>query len=545
MKIFEPLIKELQDTLEEFEIIEEIDFKISNIDDFDYQINNLVKYQKNKEIKNNIKKFEKVLINNKVIKDYEITKNYFINIKINLDNCEKFLLNIRKDIKNKNSKNILIDYGGPNIGKPLHVGHLRSLNIGRSIKELNKIVGNKVTTDIHLGDWGMPVAQIIAFCESKDINIKSITADKLIEIYPSSSELYTNSEKFAKLAKEKNKKLNELDKETIENWKHIREASIKSMKEILDTLNHEFDLWLGESSVNELIEPMLKSLKKEGKVDFDDGALVSTQNTDPKILITKSDGSYLYLTTDIATVLNRLEKNDFDTTLYVVDARQKLHFIQLFETIKYFDFPEREYKHIDFGTINDDKGKPFRTREGGTKKLKTLYNETFDYIKNINKNLETSIIHKLTNTVLTYSDLLTNRKTDYKFDLKKFTNMSGKTGIYVQYAQVRAKNIIKKSKNKFKNNKLTVVSEAERNLTIALLNVEIVINQSIKFNEPHHLANYLYEIANLFNIFYQDENILNLENQEIKNSKLLITKCFLDVTQLVFEGLGIEPVDEM
>ena len=334
MKIFEPLIKELQDTLEEFEIIEEIDFKISNIDDFDYQINNLVKYQKNKEIKNNIKKFEKVLINNKVIKDYEITKNYFINIRINLDNCEKFLLNIRKDIKNKNSKNILIDYGGPNIGKPLHVGHLRSLNIGRSIKELNKIVGNKVTTDIHLGDWGMPVAQIIAFCESKDINIKSITADKLIEIYPSSSELYTNSEKFAKLAKEKNKKLNELDKETIENWKHIREASIKSMKEILDTLNHEFDLWLGESSVNELIEPMLKSLKKEGKVDFDDGALVSTQNTDPKILITKSDGSYLYLTTDIATVLNRLEKNDFDTTLYVVDARQKLHFIQLFETIK-------------------------------------------------------------------------------------------------------------------------------------------------------------------------------------------------------------------
>ena len=545
MKIFEPLIKELQDTLKEFEIIEEIDFKISNIDNFDYQINNLVKYQKNKEIKNNIKKFEKVLINNKVIKDYEITKNYFINIRINLDNCEKFLLNIRKDIKNKNSKNILIDYGGPNIGKPLHVGHLRSLNIGRSIKELNKIVGNKVTTDIHLGDWGMPVAQIIAFCESKDINIKSITADKLIEIYPSSSELYTNSEKFAKLAKEKNKKLNELDKETIENWKHIREASIKSMKEILVTLNHEFDLWLGESSVNELIEPMLKSLKKEGKVDFDDGALVSTQNTDPKILITKSDGSYLYLTTDIATVLNRLEKNDFDTTLYVVDARQKLHFIQLFETIKYFDFPEREYKHIDFGTINDDKGKPFRTREGGTKKLKTLYNETFDYIKNINKNLETSIIHKLTNTVLTYSDLLTNRKTDYKFDLKKFTNMSGKTGIYVQYAQVRAKNIIKKSKNKFKNNKLTVVSEAERNLTIALLNLEIVINQSIKFNEPHHLANYLYEIANLFNIFYQDENILNLENQEIKNSKLLITKCFLDVTQLVFEGLGIEPVDQM
>ena len=150
MKIVESLIVEINNLFNKFDIDEEIDFKISNIDNFDYQINNLVKYQKNKEIKNNIKKFEKVLINNKVIKDYEITKNYFINIRINLDNCEKFLLNIRKDIKNKNSKNILIDYGGPNIGKPLHVGHLRSLNIGRSIKELNNIswgIRAKITFD--------------------------------------------------------------------------------------------------------------------------------------------------------------------------------------------------------------------------------------------------------------------------------------------------------------------------------------------------------------------------------------------------------------
>ena len=262
-------------------------------------------------------------------------------------------------------------------------------------------------------------------------------------------------------------------------------------------------------------------------------------------LITKSDGSYLYLTTDIATVLNRLEKNNFDAILYVVDSRQKLHFIQLFETIKYFDFPEREYKHVDFGTINDEKGKPFRTREGGTKKLQTLYEETFDYIKNINQNLETNIIHKLTNTVLTYSDLLTNRKTDYKFDLKKFTNISGKTGIYVQYAQVRAKNIIKNYKSEELSNQLNIKTEEERNLAIGLLNFELIINQSINFNEPHHLANYLYEISNLFNIFYQDENIINLENEDLKKSKLLLTKYFLDTSKLVFRCLGIEPVEEM
>ena len=545
MKIIETLLNDLKDALEEFDIKEDIDFKISNIEGFDYQINNLVKHQKNKDIRENIKKFEKILSDNKIVDNFEITKNYFINIRINLVSSDKFFLDVTNNLKNKDPKNILIDYGGPNIGKPLHVGHLRSLNIGKSIKELNKLVGNKVTTDIHLGDWGMPIAQIIAFCEKENIDIESITAEKLIEIYPKSSKLYSDSEDFKIIAQEKNKKLNNLDKKIIEEWKYIRNISIDSMKKVLDILNHDFDLWLGESSVNELIEPMLETLKKEGKVELDEGALVSTQKTEPKILITKSDGSYLYLTTDIATVLDRLEKIEFDTVLYVVDARQKLHFIQLFETIKYFKFPKREYKHVEFGTINDEKGKPFKTREGGTKKLLTLYEETFDYIKNINKDLEEEIVHKLTNTVLTYSDLLTNRKTDYKFDLKKFTNISGKTGIYVQYAQVRAKNIIKNSKGGNSSNQLILETEEERNLAIGLLNLELIINQSVRFNEPHHLANYLYDICNLFNRFYQQENILSLKNKEIKESKLLLIKYFLDTIELTFSCLGIEPVDRM
>ncbi len=180
---------------------------------------------------------------------------------------------------------------------------------------MNKLVGNKVTTDIHLGDWGMPIAQIIAFCEKENIDIKSITAEQLIDIYPKSSKLYSDSEDFKIIAQEKNKKLNNLDKKTIEDWKYIRNISIDSMKKVLDILNHDFDLWLGESSVNELIEPMLESLKKDGKVELDEGALVSTQKTEPKILITKSDGSYLYLTTDIATVLDRLEKIEFSSGL--------------------------------------------------------------------------------------------------------------------------------------------------------------------------------------------------------------------------------------
>ena len=545
MKIVESLIDEINNLFNEYDIDEEIDFKLSNIENFDYQVNNLVKHRSHNKIEEIVNKLSLLLASHELLENFEITKNYFINIRINLNDCDKFLSNIEENLATPEPKRILIDYGGPNIGKPLHVGHLRSLNIGRSLKELNKIIGHQVVTDIHLGDWGMPVAQIIAFCELENIDINSLTAEKLIDIYPKASALYSDSEDFQYLAKEKNKKLNNQERKALDQWSFLKEISIESIKGTLSLLKHDFDLWLGESDVNELIEPMIKSLKKEGKVDLDDNALVSTEDSDPKILIAKSDGSYLYLTTDIATILNRIENYDFDTTLYVVDARQKLHFIQLFQTIEYFNFPKREYKHLEFGTINDEKGKPFKTRDGGTKKLLALYEETFDYIKNINKNLDENIIHKLTNTVLTYSDLLTNRKTDYKFDLKKFTNISGKTGIYVQYAQVRAKNIIKKSKSEKLSRKLNIKTEEERNLTVGLLNLELIINQSIKFNEPHHLANYLYEISNLFNIFYQDENILNLENEDLKKSKLLLTKYFLDTTKLVFGCLGIEPVEEM
>ncbi len=545
MKIVEPLLSEVKKVFNEYDIFEEIDFKISNIENFDYQINNLVKHQNHNEIDQILKKINLLLDNLEIVENFEITKKYFLNIKINLNNCEKFLSNIESNFLSSVPKKIIIDYGGPNIGKPLHVGHLRSLNIGRSLKELNKLIGNKVTTDIHLGDWGMPVAQIISFCEQENIDIKNLNADMLINIYPKASTLYLESKDFQKLAKEKNKELNNQEKKALTQWSYLRKISIDSIKETLIILNHDFDLWNGESDVNELIEPMIESLKKDSKVELDDGALVSTQDTDPKILIAKSDGSYLYLTTDLGTILSRLNKNDFDIALYVVDSRQKLHFKQLFQTVEYFDFPKRDYKHIDFGTINNMDGKPFKTREGGTEKLISLYEQTYEYIKNINNELEENTLHKLTNTVLTYSDLLTNRKTDYKFNLEKFTNISGKTGIYVQYAQVRAKKIITNSNIDLDSSKLVVSNTSERNLIIALLNFELSIKQSIRFSEPHHLADYLYEICNLFNIFYQEENILTLKDEDSKKSKLLLIKYFLETTEIVFKCLGIETVDEM
>ena len=545
MKILETLINDFQILFKKFNIQEEIDLKISSIENYDYQINNLVKYKNHQNIDELISDVLNLCENIEIINTFEITNNNFVNFKINLDKCNYFIENVQENLKVENPKRIIIDYGGPNIGKPLHVGHLRSLNIGRSIYNTKKLLGHELTSDIHLGDWGMPIAQIIGYCEVENININSLDIDKLVNIYPRAAELYNNDKIFQKTAQKINKNLNNEEPTEIEKWKVIKKISLEKLKDTLSLLNHDFDLWLGESDVNKLIKPMVEDLIKRKKVVHDDGAIVSCQESDPRILITKSDGSYLYLTTDLGTILNRLEKNPYDIVLYVVDNRQKLHFEQLFSSIEYFDFPEKEYAHVAFGTINDEEGNPFKTREGGTKQLTALYKETFDYIKNINKDLDEEIIHDLSNTVLTYSDLLTNRKTDYKFDLNKFTNIAGKTGIYIQYAQVRAKRLLEKIENNKNYKNIVITNEDERKLIIGLLNLEFFIKQSAKYNEPHHLANYLYDISNLFNNFYQTEKVHSINDKEIKYSKLLITEYFLKHSNLVMNCLGIKPVDKM
>ncbi len=545
MNTLKPLVQRLKLILNEFNIEEDIDIKITNIDDFDYQINNLVKYQKHKEIKEIEKKVSSVLSKSKIIESWEISDKYFINIKISLSVLVNSINPIDNYLKSNKKEKIIIDYGGPNIGKPLHVGHLRSLNIGRSLYKINKFVGNEVVSDIHLGDWGMQIAQILTFCHNQKIDIDSLDAKKLLKIYPEAASLYKKDENFTKTAKEINKKLNDSNLEEIKKWKKIKKISEDSLKDTLAVLNHSFDLWLGESDVNNLIPKMINDLKESNKVKLDNDALVSAEKTDPPILITKSDGSYLYLTTDLATIIYRLNNIDFDKILYVVDNRQKLHFQQLFQSIKYFEFPNKEYAHVEFGTVNDEEGNPFRTRDGDTKLLSELYEETYNYIKKINKDLEDDIVHELANTVLTYSDLLTNRKTDYKFNLDKFTNISGKTGLYVQYAQVRAKRILEKFSGNTQNIELSLTSNEERSLVFALLNIDVYFNLSVKYNEPHHLADYLYEISNLFNIFYQQENILNIEDENLKSSRLKITSLFLECSNTVMHCLGINPVNKM
>jgi len=547
MNLLKSITDEIYNLLLSKGINELVDLRVSNIDGYDYQINNLVKYQNYTDINLIKKNISKLLDSSNLIESHNFAENQFLNLRINAETIIQNLEDVKNNVLKDKKENIIIDYGGPNIGKPLHVGHLRPLNIGRSIYLTNKIIGNDINSDIHLGDWGMPVAQIITYCNLEGISFDELTINMLEEIYPNASKKYSTDNNFKMKSQETNKKLSSREKETFSNWKKISELTLTSLKETLVNLNHDFDYWWGESSVNDLIPDMLQNLENEGKIEKDDGAFISSQMTDPRILITKSDGSYLYITTDLATALLRNKQISHEKVLYVTDNRQKLHFEQLFESFSFFDFPSKEYEHVGFGTINDSNGNPLKTRDGGNLKLVDLYEQAYNYIQEINSTLSETDLHCLTNTVITYSDLLTNRKTDYKFDLEKFTSVSGKTGIYVQYAQVRAKKLIETLSEEKPTLQIpsTPLGPLDRKLIIALANIEFHLELSLKNNEPHHLANYLYDISNAFNTFYQDSNIKKIDDDAERNQKIFITSLFIEYSHLVMSCLGITPVEKM
>ena len=547
MNLLKSITDEIYNLLLSKGINELVDLRVSNIDGYDYQINNLVKYQNYTDINLIKKNISKLLDSSNLIESHNFAENQFLNLRINAETIIQNLEDVKNNVLKDKKENIIIDYGGPNIGKPLHVGHLRPLNIGRSIYLTNKIIGNDINSDIHLGDWGMPVAQIITYCNLEGISFDELTINMLEEIYPNASKKYSTDNNFKMKSQETNKKLSSREKETFSNWKKISELTLTSLKETLVNLNHDFDYWWGESSVNDLIPDMLQNLENEGKIEKDGGAFISSQMTDPRILITKSDGSYLYITTDLATALLRNKEISHEKVLYVTDNRQKLHFEQLFESFSFFDFPSKEYEHVGFGTINDSNGNPLKTRDGGNLKLVDLYKQAHNYIQKINSALSETDLHCLTNTVLTYSDLITNRKTDYRFDLEKFTSVSGKTGIYVQYAQVRANKLVETLSDQKPTLQIppSPLGPLDRKLTIALANIEFHLELSLKNNEPHHLANYLYDISNAFNTFYQDSNIKKIEDIAERNQKVFITSLFIEYSHLVMSCLGITPVEKM
>ncbi len=543
--ILNNLTDSLKKEFKNFNLDEDVRLSVSKLDGYDLQINNLVKYSKKDFFKELRDKIVKKIEESQIFETVDKNKIGFINLSFNHNFLVNKITNAKNDFINDKKYRIIFDYGGPNIGKPLHVGHMRTLNIGRSLYNTHSFINSEVVSDIHLGDWGMPVAQIISYLEKENIPLESLNSNQLEIIYPKASEEYKHNNDFKKRAQEVNKLLNNNDKDMLAIWKAIKSISIKSLKEDFKTLNHKFDYWLGESDVNNLIPEMIDTLIKNKKIVEDGGALISVEDVDPKVLITKSDGSYLYITTDLATILYRQKNIPYDKAFYIVDNRQSLHFKQLFDSIKFFKFNDLYHEHIAYGTLNDSEGNPFKTREGGTKPLSDLFDETFSYIKNINDELNESTITLLTNSVLTFSDLITNRKTDYKFDLEKFTNVNGKTGIYVQYSQVRAKKLIDTMNNQSKVIEELILNKTDKDLLSKLFLFSYYLEQSALLNEPHHLANYLYEISNLFNQFYEDEKLSEITNINHIASKLYITNLFLTTSHNTMFCLGILPVNKM
>ena len=544
-KLFNELTNSLSKEFKNYNLNESVQLSMSKLPEYDMQINNLVKYNKSdffEELRKNIIK----IINSsnlfKVVEDNDIG---FLNLELNHEFLKNKITNTKDNFKRKESEKIIFDYGGPNIGKPLHVGHMRTLNIGRSLYNIHSFVGNEVISDIHLGDWGMPIAQIITYLEENSIDVAGIDSNQLEIIYPKASEEYKQNDKFKIRAQEINKKLNNNDKDLLTIWKSIKDISIKSLEENFKLFNHSFDQWLGESDVNNLIPEMIDDLVKNKKIINDSGALISAQDTEPKILITKSDGSYLYITTDLATILYRQNNFSYDKAFYIVDNRQSLHFEQLFNSINFFELSTLYHEHVSYGTLNDSDGNPFKTRDGGTKPLSELFEETYIYIKNINVSLKESTIQQLTNSVLTFSDLITNRKTDYKFDIEKFTNVNGKTGIYVQYAQVRAKKLLKSLNQKNNEPRELLLSEVDKKLLSKLYMFGHFLEQAFSLNEPHHLANYLYDISNLFNQFYESEKVSEITDSDHLSSKMFLINLFLTTNHNVMYCLGIAPVEQM
>ena len=536
--------KEISEVLQKFNILDNVEIRYSNFENIDLQCNNLVRYSENNNLPDIKKEIISSLKQSPLIKNIEINDKNFVNINVSNQYLYEFSQNINSRIKNNQKSSVIFDYGGPNIGKDLHVGHIRTLNIGRSLYNIYKLAGSKVISDIHFGDWGMPVAQIIAFIEHNNLDLENLNYEDLEIIYPKANSLSKENADFYDKAKSIAKKLNSGDRDYLEKWKKVYNLTIPNIKNLLKKLDHDFDWYFGESNVVKETDLVVSKAIEDNKVKKDSGALISTEDVDPPILITKSDGSYLYLTTDLGTVYFRENKDNFDKYIYIVDSRQKNHFEQLFKTVKYFELSESDFYHVGFGTINGSDNKPFRTRDGGVYKLNLLFEDVKSKLTKYNS--DDNVLNSLTNTVLTYSDLLPNRNQNYIFDVDKFTDINGKTGIYIQYAQVRAKKLLENSDiaGSFDNN--LEMSEEERNLLFQITMFDNFFDLSLSNMEPHHLAEYLYSLSQSFNSFYSNIKIFKDGlSLDIQKNRIKMVEEFYNTAKIVFECLGIKPVDSM
>lgn len=455
--------------------------------------------------------------------------NAFINEYLCLMNDnEKF--NIKKPLK---KEKFILDYGGYNIAKPLHIGHLRPSIIGESLKRIISYIGHDTIADVHLGDYGLQLGQVIYGIQRDNKAIDGITIDYLNKIYPEISSLCKENELVKKECANITKELQEETNSEIQKiWQKIMEVSLIDVKDLCAYLSVSYDLWEGESDAYKILPRIEKYLQEKNMLEESEGALVINVKKDddnkpmPPMIFKKSNGAYLYDSTDLATIYERFEKYNPDHIIYVTDFRQSLHFEQVFRASdKAKIIPYEKLEHAYIGTINGSDGKPFKTRSGEAPKLRDLFNEvkeTFLCNREGNNKMLEEDINIIVNSIIKFADFQNNRDKDYIFDPLKFSSFVGKTGPYILYTYVRINKLIENEQKYFTKLGNNIYNKQDRDLRLKILNLESAINNAFTNRMPSHLANYIYELCVLLNAFYQNNNISKVEDEEKKNDWLYI-----------------------
>lgn len=523
------------------------------------------------------------LNNDSMFERIESVKPGFINITIGKEFLAKYLNQMSKADKfgysvKEESKTVIVDYGGANAAKPLHVGHLRSAVIGESVKRINKFAGNHVIGDVHLGDFGLQMGLIIEELRDRkpelpyfDENFKGEYPEKspftlleLDEIYPTASAKAKEDTAFADRAHTSTLMLQRGDRACTAIWKHIMRISKADLKKNYDNLNVTFDLWKGESDAKPYIKEMVQKMIDSGLAYESQGAMVVDvqEETDtkelPPCIVRKSDGAALYATSDLATLVEREKLYNPDAYIYVVDKRQELYFTQVFRVAKKAGIvsPDTNMTFLGFGTMNGKDGKPFKTRSGGVMKLK-------DLIVDINKAVYNRIIENRSMTeeeakstakivglaALKYGDLSNQASKDYIFDIERFTSFEGNTGPYILYTIVRIKSILAKYIENAGTMDNLVINPAE---SIGEKNLELVLTKfiemfSVAYEEkaPHKICQYIYEVSNAFNGFYHETKILAESNEYLKKGYIALINLTKEILEQCIDILAIECPDRM
>ena len=534
-------------------------------------------------------KIAQALAENELFESVESVKPGFINMKVSPAYLAKYVSDMKADEgrfgcdKAAHPKTIIVDYGGANVAKPLHVGHLRSAVIGESIKRIGKFMGHHMIGDVHLGDWGLQMGLIIVELKERKPDLvyydesytgeypkeAPFTISELEDIYPTASKKSKEDEAFREAAMEATSQLQAGRRGYRALLAHILDVSVTDLKKNYDNLNVSFELWKGESDAQPYIPDMVQMMKDKGFAYMSEGALVVDvkEDTDtkeiPPCLILKSDGASLYSTTDLATIVMRMQDYNPDAIIYLTDQRQSMHFVQVFRCARKTGLvgPDVELTHIGFGTMNGKDGKPFKTRDGGVMRLEYLLDEiNEEMLKKITENqkekenldISEEEAKQTAKTValaaVKYGDLSNQASKDYCFDIERFTSFEGNTGPYILYTIVRIKSILKKytAKNSLPDAPiLGAHSASEKNLMLVLSRFNAMMENAYEEKAPHKICAYIYELANAFNGFYHETKILSEEDLKVQASYIGLLVLTKNILETCIDVLGFSAPDRM